>query len=338
MIYGKEDIMLEATYESDIASILCTSDMLINNFCEFMESATSDEMYVESAGKVFDSLKATIHKLFTRVSEFTRTQLDKLDTVIHKEKYKKMMSPEMQKMLAKAESGKTVKCPDFVKAKQLLEKMQNFTEKFKSQVAAMIPKATENPGKWSDKFSAFADKSKAEFKKLKDQLDNVLNNAKDMRPADVIKMIKNGIDIKDVGSKFQAKLDQFASELTGALDKVDSIISAKTGVDVKGELGKLKAIVTKAANTVVEFASDHARGISTISAKIALAFAAIGVVNNTAGIISGDPKFTKNAGVALIGSLAASGVSRKAAKKADINDKLSSRKVALSGVQAEIDN
>lgn len=340
MVYNKDEIMLEAEFDADVASIMCTSDMLIHNFCEFVESAPTEELYAESAGRVFDSLKATVHKLFTRVSEFTKAQVDKLDAIVNKEKYKKMMSPEMQKMFAKVESGKKVKCPDFVKAKQIIVKMENFTEKFKSKVAEMIPRAAENPGKWSDKFSAFADKSKEEFGKIKAELDSVLNDAKEIHPRDVIKMVKNGIDIKDIGRKFQDKLEQFGNELSSALDKVDSIVSSATakakGIDVKGELGKLKGIISKASTTAVDFAKVHAQGIATVSKIIGSVFTAIGSVGAIGTAMSGKP--TKALIVGTIGTVGAGAANYAANKQAKTNKKLKDRKDAMSSAQAALDS
>lgn len=245
MVYSKEDILNCATFESDITSLLCKGDMLVENFCEYINTADTDEVYTEAAAKAFSVIQATIKSVFKTIKDFINKQIEKFDLIINGEKYKKLMSPEMKKVLAAAKDKKAGDYPDLVKAKQQVDKMGNFIETYLSKFNAMFIGMIEDPEKYSKKCRAYIKASSEEFKKMSSELDDILSDKKPVKPLDIINMAKHGVDIKTSISEFKKSIETYESQFEKSLSKVNRAVEPEKS-DAGSEISEVKSVVNEA--------------------------------------------------------------------------------------------
>lgn len=251
MIYSKEDILNCATFESDITSLLCKGDMLVENFCEYIDTADTDDVYTEAASKAFDVIQTTIKSVFKTIKEFINKQIEKFDLIINGEKYKKLMSPEMKKVLAAAKDKKVGDYPDLVKAKKQVDKMGKFIETYLSKFNAMFVGMVDDPKKYSEKCRAYIKASSEEFKKMSSELDDILSDKKPVKPLDIINMAKNGIDIKTSISEFKKSIETYESQFEKSLSKVNRAVwpeksESDSDTSTGSDISEVKSVVNEA--------------------------------------------------------------------------------------------
>lgn len=284
MVYSKEDILNCATFESDITSLLCKGDMLVENFCEYINIADTDEVYTEAAAKAFSVIQATIKSVFKTIKDFINKQIEKFDLIINGEKYKKLMSPEMKKVLAAAKDKKAGDYPDLVKAKQQVDKMGNFIETYLSKFNAMFIGMVEDPEKYSKKCRAYIKASSEEFKKMSSELDDILSDKKPVKPLDIINMAKHGVDIKTSISEFKKSIETYESQFEKSLLKLNRNVGtekSESGSDTSAgsEISDVKSVVNEALTETKSMSKKIVETGTKVMGVISALFTVVTIIN-----------------------------------------------------------